>query len=73
MVCYLGHWKSVVAGTEDACCCPVSSVFGVLQALATVFLQGFAGSPSEGLTFVFVPCHASEGLWMGAAVLDVGL
>ena len=44
-----------------------------LKVFATVFLAGFAGSPSEGSRFVVVPCCAPEILWRGAGELNVSL
>ena len=45
-----------------------SSVHGIVQALATVFLKGLAGNPADGLPFVSVPCCSLKVVW-----LDVGL
>ena len=51
----------------------MSSVPGVFQALATVFLEGLADIPGEGSPFVSVPCCTVEIPRTGAATPDVGL
>ena len=51
----------------------MSSVPGILQELATFFLEGHAISPGEGLPFVSFPSCTVRVLLTGAAILDVGL